>query len=154
VDDWPTPRGEACPSTDWRHVCLTCGACCASFRVSFYWAESDEAVADCVPAAMTCQVAPLVCAMRGTDGQHPRCIALEGNVGLGVWCTIYERRPSVCHEVTPSGQDGAANSWCDRAREIWGLPPLIPALTCGAALTDSIGTNRTEVSDVQKNRFG
>jgi Fe-S-cluster containining protein len=47
--------------------CLTCGACCASFRVSFYWAESDEAAVDSVPAALTCQVAPLLCAMKGTD---------------------------------------------------------------------------------------
>ncbi|WP_374212354.1 YkgJ family cysteine cluster protein [Thiothrix subterranea] len=23
--------------------CMTCGACCASFRVSFYWGETDAA---------------------------------------------------------------------------------------------------------------
>jgi Fe-S-cluster containining protein len=111
--------------------CLTCGACCAAFRVSFYWAESDEAVANCVPADMTCHIAPLLCAMKGTDQPHPWCTALQGSVGVRVWCSIYERRPSVCHEVLPSGQDGMANLWCDRARAIWGLPPLKPVLTGG-----------------------
>jgi Fe-S-cluster containining protein len=103
---------------------MTCGACCAAFRVSFYWAESDEAVADCVPAEMTCHVAPLLCAMKGTDQPHPWCIALQGSVGARVQCSIYERRPSVCRQVHPSGQDGTADLWCDRARAIWGLPPL------------------------------
>ena len=23
------------------HPCLTCGACCAHFRVSFHWSEAD-----------------------------------------------------------------------------------------------------------------
>lgn len=106
--------------------CLVCGACCAAFRVSFYWSESDEAVVDCVPADMTCHVAPLVCAMRGTDQPHPKCVALQGTVGVGVWCAIYGRRPSVCREVIPSGQEGKDNPWCDRARVHWGLPPLMP----------------------------
>ena len=105
--------------------CLTCGACCAAFRVSFYWAESDEAVANCVPADMTCHISPLLCAMKGTDQPHPRCIALQGDVGSSVHCTIYAQRPSVCHEVAPSGLDGTANVWCDRARAIRGLPPLM-----------------------------
>lgn len=131
MEEWLAGLADLYSSSGWRSVCLTCGACCASFRVSFYWYESDEAVVDCVPTGMTCQVAPLVCAMKGTDGRHPRCMALQGTVGLDVWCTIYKRRPSVCHEVRPSGQDGAANSWCDRAREIWGLPPLMRALIGG-----------------------
>jgi Fe-S-cluster containining protein len=104
--------------------CLNCGACCAAFRVSFYWSESDQAVAGSVPAEMTCQIAPLLCAMSGTDQPHPRCIALQGNVGMSVWCAIYARRPSVCYEVVPSGPDGTVNAWCDRARATWGLPPL------------------------------
>jgi Fe-S-cluster containining protein len=106
--------------------CLACGACCAAFRVSFYWAESDLALGNSVPAELTCQVAPLVCAMRGTDQPHPWCVALRGNVGLGVRCAIYERRPSVCREVVPSGQNERANYWCDRARAAWGLPPIPP----------------------------
>ena len=33
--------------------CLDCGACCASFRVSFYWSEAE---ARGLPAEMTEQV--------------------------------------------------------------------------------------------------
>lgn len=127
-------HGAPCVLQAWfprQNPCLTCGACCAAFRVSFYWAESGEAVANSVPADLTCHVAPLLCAMKGTDRSHPRCIALQGGVGVGVWCSIYERRPSVCYEVVPSGQDGMANFWCDRARAIWGLPPLKPVVTGG-----------------------
>lgn len=112
------------PALPRKNPCLTCGACCAALRVSFYWAESDVAVADSVPADMTCRVAPPLCAMRGTDRPHLRCIALRGMVGVRVWCAIYKRRPSVCRAVAPSGQGRMANMWCDRARVIWGLPPL------------------------------
>lgn len=121
---WTAPFGDGFSSTGLQDLCQTCGACCAAFRVSFYWAESDETAADSVPADMTCQVAPLLCAMKGTDQPHPRCVALQGDVGVRVWCAIYERRPSVCREVTPLGQDGLANLWSDRARVIWGLSPL------------------------------
>jgi Fe-S-cluster containining protein len=64
--------------------------------------------------------------MKGTDQPHPRCIALRGVVGADVWCAIYERRPSVCRELMPSGRDGQPSFWCDHAREIWGLPRLVP----------------------------
>ena len=131
VDLWTAPCVDAPPCSGSPDPCLTCGACCASFRVSFYWAESDETVACCVPAHLTCHVAPLLCAMKGTDQPHPWCVALRGSVGVSVRCSIYERRPSVCHEVLPSGQDGVANPWCDRARALWGLPPLGLALAGG-----------------------
>jgi len=123
-DLWTTSHVGACPPASSQGSCLTCGACCASFRVSFYWSESDETVVNCVPPDMTCHVAPLICAMKGTDQREPRCIALQGSVGVGVWCSIYDRRPSVCHEVVPSRQDGVPNPWCDRARALWDLPPL------------------------------
>jgi Fe-S-cluster containining protein len=110
--------------TTMENPCLHCGACCAAFRVSFYWAEFGDAETDSVPEEMTCQVGALLCAMMGTDQRHPRCIALHGDVGASVWCSIYERRPSVCREVVPSGHDGMPNAWCDSARAIWGLPPL------------------------------
>ncbi len=118
-------RGDAFLSNGSQDLCLSCGACCASFRVSFYWSESDEATDGSVPAEITCQVAPLLCAMKGTDQPRPRCIALQGTIGTRVRCAIYDRRPSVCREVTSSGQNGMANIWCDHAREIWGLAPLL-----------------------------
>jgi hypothetical protein len=124
VDLWTTPNIDACPPASTGDVCLNCGACCASFRVSFYWSESDEAVMNCVPPEMTWHVAPLLCAMKGTDRLDPWCVALQGSAGVSVRCSIYDRRPSVCHEVAPSGQNGMADFWCDRARSLWGLPPL------------------------------
>lgn len=51
---------------------------------------------------------------------------MKPGIQCRVWCAIYEQRPSVCREVLPSGQGGVANSWCDRARAIWGLPPFKP----------------------------
>lgn len=43
--------------------CMSCGACCAYFRVSFYWAEADDAGGS-VPAQLTEPVTPFyaVCA--------------------------------------------------------------------------------------------
>ncbi|ENO4720751.1 YkgJ family cysteine cluster protein, partial [Escherichia coli] len=38
--------------------CMTCGACCAFFRVSFYWAEADDAGGN-VPVSLTEQISPL-----------------------------------------------------------------------------------------------
>lgn len=37
--------------------CMTCGACCAYFRVSFYWAEGDDASGR-VPASLTESITP------------------------------------------------------------------------------------------------
>ena len=35
------------------HPCLTCGACCAYFRVSFHWSEADPALGGRVPFELT-----------------------------------------------------------------------------------------------------
>jgi Fe-S-cluster containining protein len=107
-----------------QNPCLSCGACCAYFRVSFYWAEGDDVEGGTVPVALTTRVGPWLRAMRGTEQVPPRCVALEGEIGRCVRCAIYERRPSVCREFAVSGQDGRRNELCDRARQAWGLPPL------------------------------
>ncbi len=39
--------------------CMTCGACCAYFRVSFYWAEADDA-GGLVPSALTEPLTPFL----------------------------------------------------------------------------------------------
>ncbi len=57
--------------------CMTCGACCAFFRVSFYWAEADYAGGN-VPASLTEQISPFHRCMRGTNQKNPRCVALTG----------------------------------------------------------------------------
>lgn len=46
--------------------CMTCGACCAYFRVSFYWAEADDA-GGLVPSALTEPLTPFLRCMSGTN---------------------------------------------------------------------------------------
>jgi len=96
--------------------CLSCGACCASFRVSFYWAEADDAGGGCVPARLTEQVNAHLRCMAGTQGKSPRCVALRGEVGKQVSCAIYERRPSPCREFDLLHEDGSPNPRCQRLR--------------------------------------
>lgn len=95
--------------------CLTCGACCAAFRVSFYWAEGDERG---LPAALTERVNDWYACMRGTWAARPHCTALQGKVGKGTTCSVYAARPSPCREVEPG------DLRCDQARAFHGLAPL------------------------------
>ncbi|TQK10631.1 YkgJ family cysteine cluster protein [Herbaspirillum sp. SJZ107] len=95
--------------------CLACGACCMSFRVSFYWAEAE---ARGLPAALTEQLGPFHACMAGTNSRQPRCAALHGAVGGPVACSVYLQRPEPCREVQP-GDDK-----CIRARSRHGLAAL------------------------------
>jgi len=106
--------------------CLTCGACCAFYRASFYWAEADDATPGGVPAELTTKLDDFRRMMIGTSGSTPRCIALEGEIGKEVRCTIYENRSSVCRNFPASWADGKPNERCDKARAVWGLSPLEP----------------------------
>lgn len=103
--------------------CMTCGACCAYFRVSFYWAEADDA-GGLVPSHLTEPVTPFLRCMSGTNHRSSRCVALEGNPGEKVSCKIYQNRPSPCREFAMSGENGTDNDACNRARASYGLPPL------------------------------
>ena len=113
-----------------RHnPCLSCGACCAAFRVSFYWREADDAGGE-VPAALVEDVNSLRRCMRGTNQPKPRCTALEGAIGERVACAIYRHRPSPCREF---GVHRIGGRWivtpdqlerCNHARALHGLPPL------------------------------
>ena len=104
--------------------CLCCGACCAYYRASFYWAEADDAPGGSVPAVMTVQVSTMQRAMRGTDKGQPRCCALQGEIGQAVYCAIHPLRASPCREFTPSWENQLPNPQCDKARQAWGLAPL------------------------------
>jgi len=110
--------------------CLTCGACCAYYRASFYWMEADDA-GGTVPVGTTEDYDSFRRAMRGTNQPHPRCVALDGEIGARVACSIYEQRATVCREFPFAGDDGEANEKCDRARIAWGLPPLTPSVAFG-----------------------
>lgn len=99
--------------------CQRCGACCASFRVSFYWTEAQgehDPQSQGVPAALTEPVSPHLLCMQGTHARQPHCAALQGRVGQSVGCTIYTQRPSPCREVMPG------DAQCLKARARHGLP--------------------------------
>ncbi len=99
------------------HPCLTCGACCASFRVDFSVHETEE-LGGCVPDGLVVPVTDHTARMRGTDHAQPRCAALTGQVGERAACGIYEWRPSPCREFE-AGSDA-----CNRARQRHHLPAL------------------------------
>ena len=98
------------------HPCLTCGACCASFRVDFAVQEL-EGCGGRVPAGLAEPITAHLCRMHGTDHRSPRCAALTGKVGEKAACGIYEWRPSPCREFA------AGSEACERARTRHGLPP-------------------------------
>lgn len=113
-----------------QNICLHCGACCAFFRVSFYWGEADQLVGGRVPPGLVEEETEFFSNMKGTNQRHPYCAALCGKIGQEVTCTIYENRPSPCDEfgihyqndiaiVTPDDLER-----CNRARAGWDLPPL------------------------------
>lgn len=98
--------------------CQRCGACCASFRVSFYWAEAwSRGLPDSLVEKVNTQMA----CMAGTNHVEPRCEALRGTVGEEVLCTAYGQRPEPCREV----EQGDAK--CLKARRLKGLGPLLSA---------------------------
>lgn len=106
--------------------CLTCGACCAWFRVSFYWTEGDDVTEGGVPVGLTAQVpgSPHLRCMRGTELGRKPCVALEGKVGQEVSCTIYPQRSSTCRDFPFRLESGELNPRCNALRAHFGLPPL------------------------------
>lgn len=113
-----------------KHPCLSCGACCASYRVSFDVEESklNNKNRDwCVPVNMTENNGNSTFSMKGTNQKHrPSCFALKGEIGKKVTCEIYINRPSPCRQFTASFEDGKRHPRCDEARKKHGLKPLRP----------------------------
>lgn len=114
LDATDNPRMSAPPSAA-PFDCQRCGACCAVFRVSFYWAEADDAPGGTVPAHLTRPVGALHRCMAGTETRPVRCVALEGTVGENVGCSIYAQRSSTCRSVMPGDEQ------CLKARAHHGL---------------------------------
>jgi Fe-S-cluster containining protein len=98
-----------------ENPCLDCGACCVTYRVSFYWAEA-EALG--LPEPLVEQVNAFYACMAGTNQPRPRCQALTGEIGSAVACSVYTQRPAACHEVL------AGDDKCLAARQRHGLPPI------------------------------
>lgn len=105
--------------------CQACGACCAAFRVDFHPAElagGAYAWRNGVPPTLVVALTPAMVRLQGTDAAAPRCVALDGEIGVAVACTIYDGRPSPCREFD-TGHEA-----CARARRRHGLPPLLPVV--------------------------
>ncbi|MGL5402238.1 MAG: YkgJ family cysteine cluster protein [Acinetobacter sp.] len=95
-------------------ACVSCGACCANYRVSFYWAEAER-----MPANMVEPLTAVYSCMKGTNQAQVKCIALQGEVGQQVSCSIYAIRSTTCKEVK------IADEQCNKARLKYNLIPLI-----------------------------
>jgi Fe-S-cluster containining protein len=95
--------------------CLACGACCMSYRVSFYWAEAGQRG---LPGVLTEQLNPFMSCMAGTNCKQPHCAALQQSADGAFLCRVYAQRPDPCREVQ-IGDDK-----CLQARARHGLPPL------------------------------
>ena len=107
-------------------ICERCGACCAAYRVDFHPAElAKTAQSSGVPTEMTIVLTPKLMRMKGTDETSPRCVALIGEIGQQVGCSIYADRPSPCHEFNPWAALGIVDDACNRARQRHGLPPIV-----------------------------
>jgi Fe-S-cluster containining protein len=92
--------------------------------VSFFWGECASA-GGTVPDALVSSISPSRVAMLGTDCKSVRCTALEGEVGNGTHCSIYEQRSSTCREFEASWTDGQHNPDCDAARAAFGLAAIV-----------------------------
>lgn len=93
-------------------ICMACGACCATYRVSFYWSEG-EALG--IPEAMTDKVNDFYSCMKGTNQPKTYCMALGGKIGKQVACQIYPIRPGACHTVNVGDEQ------CRKARQRHGI---------------------------------
>lgn len=104
--------------------CTECGACCAAFRVSFHRSELAAENGAGVPPDYAVHEIRNTMRMKGTDDSPPRCIALRGEVGVAVSCSIYQDRPSPCREFGALAEVGIYERACNRARAMHGLPPV------------------------------
>jgi len=109
------------------HPCLSCGACCAFYRVSFHWSEAEPALGGVVPPELTVALRSHERAMRGTASGTPRCVALDAEIGRYSRCSIHPVRPQPCRDVPASLEFGEPSRQCDNARVAHGLPPLTSA---------------------------
>ena len=116
-----SPPPSITTAADANNPCLTCGACCAFFLVSFPSHETDQSSGGLVPFELTRKSADSRRCMKGTETKRPRCVALKGFIGARVNCRIYASRPSTCRAFSRSWEHDESNFLCDRARAAYGL---------------------------------
>jgi Fe-S-cluster containining protein len=79
--------------------CTTCGACCAYSESWPVFGDEPDDLMDGIPIEMCdCDHGRMKC-------NGDRCVALHGEIGLNVACSIYTNRPFVCRDFQP-GSDG------------------------------------------------
>lgn len=105
------------------HPCQSCGACCVVYKVSFDWSETSENSYQ-VPIELTTKSNPQTGVMKFVNPKKTRCVALDGNIGKYVSCSIYSNRPSPCRKFMANLEAGIPNPRCDEARRVVGLSPL------------------------------
>jgi Fe-S-cluster containining protein len=105
-------------------VCQRCGACCATYRITLPRVDLDSRAGGWVPASLTQSYTPTTACMRENPERPGRCIALSGEIGRQVHCTIYEQRPAACRDFAPLTAIGSGDDACDEARRHCGLKPL------------------------------
>lgn len=108
--------------TNELNPCLTCGACCDYFRISFY---GGEVLSGFPPEDLTMSLGSHMACMKGTE-HGGRCIALTGQIGQSISCSCYSDRPSVCREYEVWDSNGLVNPRCNKARRKHNLPELPP----------------------------
>lgn len=86
--------------------CQTCGACCCNRRENRL--EHFHDYVQVFPEDVLMERVKLLVRLARKNGQGQwhlkltpdgRCVALDGEVGQAVGCTIYELRPDVCRRV-------------------------------------------------------
>jgi hypothetical protein len=106
-------------------TCTRCGACCATYRVTFLRHELDSEPNGWVPNGFTEAIDERGVCMSGTAHDPRRCHALSGTIGVDVSCAIYQHRPSPCRAFAPEAGSGHGDVACGNARRLHGLPPLM-----------------------------
>lgn len=92
--------------------CQSCGACCAYDRNWPRFSLESEADLALIPEAL------VALDKSGMRCQGDRCLALAGEIGKQVACTIYGLRPDVCRACQPGDPE------CNIARAHYGFSSL------------------------------
>lgn len=108
---------------DQTNPCKSCGVCCHHFRISFYQGEcvSNGGI---VPDDLVIPITPFHVAMKGTEAGGKKCVALNGEIGNNIGCSIYSNRPSVCRLYHVWDDQGNPNPKCQELRAKYGIQPL------------------------------
>lgn len=100
--------------------CLTCGACCQSLLcVGVRPSDSVDPELSWDITVQTDDGEIVVDRYLRRNEETLACVALEGNIGERVACTIYETRPTMCHHFD------AGSDRCHAIRRAFGIEPFL-----------------------------